>query len=52
MKQTHRFETLSEAVHFFMKEFAMSNQQATHFIWDHSYRMGTDRAVWITLTTL
>ena len=31
-----------------MKEFAMSNQQATHFIWNHSFRMGTDRAVWIT----
>jgi hypothetical protein len=48
MKNTFRFETLTEAVHFFMKEFAMSNQQATHFIWDHSFRMGTDRAVWIT----
>ena len=48
MKQTHRFETLTQAVHFFMKEFAMSNQQATHFIWYHSFRMGTDRAVWIT----
>jgi len=51
MKQTHRFNTLSEAVHFFMKEFAMTNQQATHFIWDNQFTMGTDRAIWITEPT-
>ena len=26
----------------------MSNQQATHFIWDNQFTMGTDRAIWIT----
>jgi len=51
MKQTHRFKTLSEAVHFFMKEFDMTNQQATHFIWDNQFTMGTDRAIWITEPT-
>ena len=48
MKQTHRFQSFKEALNFLMSEFAMSNQQATHFIWDHSFRMGTDSALWIT----
>jgi hypothetical protein len=30
----------------------MTNQQATHFIWDNQFTMGTDRAIWITEPTL
>jgi len=48
MRKTHRFQTFKETLNFFMTEFAMSNQQATHFIWDKQFTMGTDRAIWIT----
>jgi len=48
MRQTHRFQTFKEALNFLMNEFQMSNQQATHFIWDNQFSMGTDRAIWIT----
>jgi hypothetical protein len=48
MKQTHRFVTFSEALNFLMEKFNMSNREATHFIWDHQFTMGTDRAIWIT----
>jgi hypothetical protein len=27
----------------------MSNQEATHFVWDNQFTMGTDRAIWITV---
>jgi hypothetical protein len=30
-----------------MEHFGMSNQQATHFIWDNNISMGTDRGLWI-----
>jgi hypothetical protein len=34
-----------------MNDFQFSNQEATHFIWDNQFRMGTDRAIWITEPT-
>jgi hypothetical protein len=48
MKTTHRFVTFSEAVQFFVNNLNMTNQEATHFVWDHQFTMGTDRAIWIT----
>ena len=51
MRQTHRFQTFKEALHFLMNDFQFSNQEATHFIWDNQFRMGTDRAIWITEPT-
>ena len=32
-----------------MNELQLSNQEATHFIWDNQFTMGTDRAIWITM---
>jgi len=51
MRTTHRFLTFKEALNFFMNEFSMNNQEATHFIWDNQFKMGTDRAIWITEPT-
>ena len=48
MKQTHRFVTFKDALNFLMSHFNMSNQEATHFIWDNQFTMGTDRAIWLT----
>ena len=47
MRTTHRFDTFKEALNFLMEKFDMSNQQATHFIWDNNIKMGTDRGLWI-----
>ena len=44
---SHRFANLFEAVNFLVANFPISRQQATHFVWDHSFTMGTDRGVWI-----
>ena len=52
MKTTHRFQTFKETLNFLMSEFQMTNQEATHFIWDNQFTMGTDRAIWITEPTL
>ena len=48
-KQTERFVTFKEAVEFVMNKRQCSNQEATHFVWDNQFTMGTDRAIWITL---
>jgi hypothetical protein len=44
---TERFANVFDAVEFLTANFNLSNQQATHFVWDHSFKMGTDRGVWI-----
>ena len=49
MFDTHRFITFREAVDFLMDNHNMTNQQATHFIWDNQFTMGTDRAIWLTV---
>jgi hypothetical protein len=51
MRTTHRFQSFKEALNFLMGEFQMSNQQATHFIWDNQFSMGTDHSIWITEPT-
>ena len=54
MKKTHRFVTFKEALAFLMNNFDMSNQEATHFIWDNQFTMGfiilmLDTSVLVTL---
>jgi hypothetical protein len=44
---TQRFTSLFEAVDFLTANFPLSRQQATHFVWDHSFTIGTDKGVWI-----
>jgi hypothetical protein len=52
MSNTHRFESLFQAVEFLTETFGISNQEATHFVWDKSFKMGTDRGVWIDVASL
>ena len=49
---THRFTNLFEVVKFLTANFNLSNQQATHFVWDHSFIIGTDKGVWIDTRSL
>jgi hypothetical protein len=48
-KQTERFEHFTEAVRFVMEKKQCSNQEATWFVHDNKFSIGTDRAIWITL---
>jgi hypothetical protein len=48
-KETERFMHFTEAVKWVMEKKGCSNQEATHYVWDHQFKMGTDRAIWITL---
>lgn len=49
MNNTHRFQFFKEAVTFLMDHHNLTNQEATHFIWDHQFTVGTDRAIWLTV---
>ena len=44
---TQRFTNLFEAVDFLTANFPLTRQQATRFVWDHSFTIGTDKGVWI-----
>jgi len=46
---TQRFVNLFDAVEFLMETFSLNNQQATHFVWDNSFRIGTDKGVWLSI---
>jgi hypothetical protein len=48
-KETERFESFFEAVGWVMAKRNCTNQEATHFVWDNQFTMGTDRAIWITV---
>jgi hypothetical protein len=52
MTTIHRFNNLFDAVRFLTDSFQMTNQDATHFVWDKSFKMGTDRGVWIDVASL
>jgi len=52
MTTIHRFNNLFDAVRFLTDTFQMTNQEATHFVWDHQSTIGTDRAVWIDVKSL
>jgi len=49
IKRTDRFSTFSEAVTAISEEFGMTRQEATHWMWDHSFQMGTDKMIWVTM---
>jgi hypothetical protein len=49
MPNTFRFVTFKDAVVHLMDTCNLSNQEATHFIWDNQFTMGTDRAIWLTI---
>jgi hypothetical protein len=48
-KETERFDRFTEAVKWVMEKKHCSNQEATHWVWDNQFTMGTDRAIWITV---
>jgi hypothetical protein len=50
MSNTFRFVTFKDAVVHLMDTCNLSNQEATHFIWDNQFTMGTDRAIWLTIS--
>jgi hypothetical protein len=52
MTTIHRFNNLFDAVQFLTNVFQMTNQEATHFVWDHQSTIGTDRAVWLDVKSL
>jgi hypothetical protein len=47
--ETGRFTSFTEAVQWVMAKRNCTNQEATHWVWDNQFTMGTDRAIWITL---
>ena len=49
MIQHERFNDLFEAVRYLTENCGLEGQQATHYVWDNSYRMGTDRGTWLPL---
>jgi hypothetical protein len=52
MTTIHRFNNLFDAVRFLTDSFQMTNQEATHFVWDHQSMIGTDRGIWIDVKSL
>lgn len=48
-KNTQRFQNVFEAVEVLVRDFGLNNQQATHYVWDNQFTMGTDRAVWLNM---
>ena len=48
-KETERFDRFTDAVKWVMQKRECSNQEATHFVWDNQFTMGTDRAIWLTI---
>ena len=52
MTNTHRFVCMTEAVDFLTANFNLNRQQATHFVWDNEFTIGTDRAIWIDVKSL
>jgi hypothetical protein len=49
MSNTFRFISFKEALNHLMDHCNLSNQEATHFIWDNQFTMGTDRAIWLSI---
>ena len=49
MKKTHRFVNWSEAINFLTAEFNWTRRDSIHFVRDNQFKVGTDRAIWLTL---
>ena len=52
MTTIHRFNNIFDAVQFLTDTFKMTNQDATHFVWDHQSTIGTDRGIWMDVKSL
>ena len=48
-REIERFANFTDAVRWVMEKRGCSNQEATHFVWDNQFTMGTDRAIWLTI---
>lgn len=49
MTKHERFTNVFEAVAYLVEEFNFSQQDATHYVWNEQYAVGTDRGVWMPL---
>ena len=49
MLNTERFFTPTHAMIHLIEEFGFSQQQATNWVREKGFRMGTDRATWVKL---
>jgi hypothetical protein len=48
-RETQRFMHFTEATKWVMQKRNCTNQEATLFVWDNQFTMGTDRAIWLTI---
>ncbi len=48
-KETERFVHFTEAVDWVVNKKQCSRQEATWFVHDNMFTMGTDRAIWLTI---
>jgi hypothetical protein len=48
-RETERFTSFTQAVAWVIEKKQCSNQEATHWVWDNQFTMGTDRAIWLTI---
>ena len=48
-RETQRFVHFTEAVKWAMEKKGCTNQEATWFVHDNKFTMGTDRAIWLTI---
>ena len=46
-KECVRFTSFTEAVTHVAEKLGITRQEATHWVWDHEMKMGTDRAIWL-----
>jgi hypothetical protein len=46
-KECVRFTSFTEAVTHVAEKLGVTRQEATHWVWDHGMKMGTDRAIWL-----
>ena len=48
-RETQRFVHFTEAVDWVVEKKQCSRQEATWFVHDNKFTMGTDRAIWLTI---
>ena len=46
-KEVKRFVHFTEAVTHVAEKLGVTRQEATHWVWDHEMKVGTDRAIWL-----
>ena len=50
MKNIHRFTTTDEAIDFLVNEFGCDATEATWFVYEERFTIGTDRALWLNVS--